>query len=189
MKNDTPVRIGFVFGTRPEVIKLYPVLAALQPHVDAGRAVVHTLHTGQQRELAAQALRLFGHTPDYDFELMDGAPLAHAQAKMTRSLAMAFADERLDRVVVQGDTLSAFSGAMSAFYARIPVAHVEAGLRTWDLGHPFPEEAHRRWITACADLHFCPTAAARRTGTRCWSAIRSSTRCGWCAPGSRRRRV
>ncbi|MFT7622426.1 MAG: UDP-N-acetylglucosamine 2-epimerase (non-hydrolyzing) [Myxococcota bacterium] len=156
-------RIGIVFGTRPEVIKLYPLLAELKPHVEAGDVVVRTFNTGQQRELVAQALALFGHTPDYDFDLMqDGEPLTYAHARMTRSLGMAFADERLDRVIVQGDTLTAFTAAMCAFYARIPVAHVEAGLRTWDLGQPFPEEAHRRWITACADLHFCPTGTTRR---------------------------
>ncbi len=158
-----PYRIGVVFGTRPEVIKLYPVLAALQSHVEDGSVVVRTISTGQQRELLAQVLRLFDCKADYDFDLMrDGQALAHAHARMVTSLTGVYHDEHFDRVLVQGDTLTSFSAAMCAFYAQIPVAHIEAGLRTWDIGHPYPEEVHRRWISACSDIHFCPTESARR---------------------------
>jgi len=160
---NAPLRIGLVFGTRPEVIKLYPLWSALQPYVATGKVDVSAISTGQQRELLAQGLGFFGWTPEYEFDLMrDGDELAAMHARILSSLACLYRDEHFDWIVVQGDTLTAWTAAMAAFYARIPVAHVEAGLRTWDPEHPFPEEVHRRWITACATLHFCPTEAARR---------------------------
>ncbi len=160
---NTPIRMGIVFGTRPEVIKLYPILVALEPYVKSGRVVVRTVSTGQHESLLEQALCLFGIQPNYSFELMrDGLSLSGLHASMVQSLSTVLNDEKFDHVLVQGDTLTAFSAALAAFYARIPTSHVEAGLRTWDPAHPFPEEIHRRWITLVATHHFCPTTSARQ---------------------------
>lgn len=158
-----PQRILAVVGTRPEVIKLAPVLRALQPTVHAGRVQLRVVDTGQQPDLAQAALASFGLRPDHQLRLdRDDDDLSALHAALLAPLATLMARERPDRVLVQGDTSSALAGAMAAFYAGVPVAHIEAGLRTWDPASPFPEEMHRRWITACADLHFCPTEGARR---------------------------
>jgi UDP-N-acetylglucosamine 2-epimerase (non-hydrolysing) len=147
-----------VFGTRPEAIKLFPVIRALQ---DRAGITVRTCVTGQHRGLLDQVLGVAGLVPDIDLDLMEpGQSLDRLTARLVEGLGAVLDRERPDRVLVQGDTTTAFAGALAAFYRRIPVGHVEAGLRTGDLAHPWPEEGNRRMIAPLADLHFAPTATA-----------------------------
>lgn len=146
------------FGTRPEAVKLAPVVREL----NARGARVVTVATSQHRELLAQALQVFGIVPDRDLDVMRPR---QRLADLTARILPAFADlleaERPDAVVVQGDTTSTFVCALAAFYAHVPVAHVEAGLRSRDLANPFPEEANRCLTGIVARWHFAPTAHAR----------------------------
>jgi UDP-N-acetylglucosamine 2-epimerase (non-hydrolysing) len=159
-------RILIVFGTRPEAIKLFPVAHALagRPGVD-----VRTCVTAQHRGLLDQVLDLAGIAPDHDLDIMEpGQSLDRLTARLLAGVGAVLDAEPVDRVVVQGDTVTAFAAALAALYRRIPVAHVEAGLRSGDIRHPWPEEANRRMIAPLADLHFAPTdtaaAALRREG-------------------------
>src|ERR1700745_1659842 len=153
------MKLLFIFGTRPEAIKLAPVVRELsaQPNFHHKICV-----TGQHRELLAQVLDLFGLRPDWNLDVMrqdqDRAYLTGAALSGVSRVLNAF---RPDRVIVQGDTTTTFAGALAAFYHRIPVAHVEAGLRPGDIFSPWPEEVNRRLVTHIADLHFAPTARAR----------------------------
>ena len=148
-------RVLFVFGTRPEAIKLCPVIlrmreaaAGLEPYVCV---------TGQHRQLLDQVLGLFQVTPNYDLDVMSsGQSLFGATSRIIERLEGVFRD-RFDFVIVQGDTTTTFCGALGGFYARVPVGHVEAGLRTGSYEHPFPEEANRVLTTRLADLHFAST--------------------------------
>jgi UDP-N-acetylglucosamine 2-epimerase (non-hydrolysing) len=153
------LRILVVIGTRPEAIKLAPVVRALAA---TPGVVCRVCVTGQHRDLVAPALALFGIVPDIDLGVASaGQSLAALTADLLAALDALLATERPDRVVVQGDTASALAGAMAAHFRRIPVAHVEAGLRTGDRNAPFPEETSRRLIADLADVHFAPTDAAR----------------------------
>ncbi|CAB3776353.1 UDP-N-acetylglucosamine 2-epimerase [Paraburkholderia caffeinitolerans] len=150
--------VAIVFGTRPEVIKLAPVVAQLR-----GRTDVRVISTGQHREMLAQALNSFDLIPDLDLDCMRaGQSLNELSARLINGLDACFASERPDWVVVQGDTTTAFCAALSAFHRGIPVAHVEAGLRTGNLASPFPEEANRSMIGRIATRSFAPTSAARQ---------------------------
>jgi UDP-N-acetylglucosamine 2-epimerase (non-hydrolysing) len=154
------VRIAIVMGTRPEAIKLAPVVRALHHHAEFDPLVVAT---GQHRQMLDQVLSLFHIVPDVDLEVMrPNQSLADLTAVVCQSLARWLDTTKPDLLVVQGDTTSAFAAALTAFYARIPVAHVEAGLRTNDLERPFPEEANRRLTAAVTRIHFAPTPLARR---------------------------
>lgn len=144
-----------VVGTRPEAIKLAPVILALRAR---GAKPIVCL-TGQHRELAADALGWFGLSADLTLG-PHPAGLDEMIASLLTRLGQAMDAVRPDRVVVQGDTASAFAGALAAHNRGLPVAHVEAGLRTGDLAAPWPEEGHRKLIAALADLHFAPTPAA-----------------------------
>jgi len=149
--------IMVVLGTRPEAIKLIPVIAALKKRGIPTRICA----TAQHRELLDQVLIPEKLTPDIDLDLMrPGQTLTELTATLVAGLGSTFARERPDRVVVQGDTATAFAAAHAAFLSHIPVGHVEAGLRTGDLAHPHPEEGHRAMIARVADLHFAPTARA-----------------------------
>jgi UDP-N-acetylglucosamine 2-epimerase len=152
--------IAIVLGTRPEAIKLAPVVARLRQEAWAS---VRLCSTGQHRETLDQTLRSLGLAPDVDLRLMkeDQTPAA-AAARILASLSDAFAERCPDLVLVQGDTTTAFMASLAAFYARIPVGHVEAGLRTLDRRRPFPEEINRRLTAPLADLHFAPTEGARQ---------------------------
>lgn len=155
-----PARVLFVFGTRPEAIKLAPVIreCAGRPEWFQPRVCV----TAQHRALLDQVLRVFSLEPDHDLNIMrDGQSLAAVTARMLLALEEVLAAEKPAAVVVQGDTTTTFCGALAAFYQRIPVVHVEAGLRTFDLAQPFPEELNRVFTGRLAALHFPPTAAAR----------------------------
>lgn len=149
-----------IIGTRPEAIKMAPVLKEIERHSSRFRSVLMT--TEQHRELLDQAMTAFGLRADIHLGLMEADQGLSRFA--TRSLAAAseVLDEmRPDMVLVQGDTTTVFTAALAAFYARIPVGHVEAGLRSHDRANPYPEEVNRRLTTVLADLHFAPTERAR----------------------------
>ncbi len=149
--------IWVVFGTRPEAIKLVPVIEALRRHGMPTRICV----TAQHRDLLDQVLTGSGIRPDIDLDLMEpGQSLGALVGRMVGSLERLFTAERPHRVIVQGDTATAFASAQAAFLTDAPLAHVEAGLRTGDLGQPWPEEGFRRAIATWADLHFAPTSGA-----------------------------
>lgn len=154
-----PLRVLCVFGTRPEAIKMAPVVRELARH--PGEIASRVCVTAQHRELLDEVLELFAITPDYDLDVMrsDQSPTAVA-AEVLRGLEPVLADERPDWVLVQGDTTTAAMGAIAAFYAGARVAHVEAGLRSHDPREPFPEELNRRLAAVAADLHLAPTGAA-----------------------------
>jgi UDP-N-acetylglucosamine 2-epimerase (non-hydrolysing) len=154
------VKVLCVFGTRPEAIKMAPVVHELQRHPSQAKALVCV--TGQHREMLDQVLRLFEITPDHDLGLMRAEQsLAGLTAGAVTGLDAVIESERPDWVVVQGDTTTAMAAALAAFYRRVPVAHVEAGLRSRNLAHPFPEEANRRIVDVVSARHFAPTEAAR----------------------------
>lgn len=150
-----------ILGTRPEAIKLGPVIVELRKP-DSGFQV-RVCVTGQHRELLAAPLRTFGIVPDDDLESMrPGQSLASSASRILAGLEGVIVRRRPDVVVVQGDTTSTFCGALAAFYARIPVAHVEAGLRTDSPASPFPEEMNRRLSTRLAGLHLAATEWAAK---------------------------
>lgn len=148
-----------VLGTRPEGIKLAPVVKALASR--PGQFDVKLCVTGQHRQMLEPILDFFGLTPDHDLQLMKpGQTLFDVTAGALKGLESVLDQVRPDWVVVQGDTTTAFAGALAAFYKKVRVAHVEAGLRTGDLRSPFPEEANRVLVSRLADLHFAPTQGA-----------------------------
>lgn len=147
-----------VAGTRPEVIKLAPVFQAAR--LSLGPSGVAWVASGQHSDMADQMLDAFGITPDLRLDTQAGGSLPDLTANLVRALNDAFNELNPAAVVVQGDTTTAFVAALAAFYIDIPVAHVEAGLRSGDLRNPFPEEANRRLIAQIAQWHFAPTAAA-----------------------------
>lgn len=151
--------VAVVFGTRPEAIKLLPVVRALE----SGPLKVVTVATGQHREMLDQVLEAQRLTPTIDLDVMRQAQsLNLLAARLLTGLDAAYAALEPDLVVVQGDTTSALIGAQAAFHRRLPVAHVEAGLRSGDPDNPYPEETNRRLISTLATLHFPPTARARK---------------------------
>lgn len=153
------MNVLFVFGTRPEAIKLAPVIKELsgRPNFDCKICV-----TGQHREMLAQVLQLFELQPDWNLDLMRAdQDLAYLTGAALSGVSEVLDDFRPDRVFVQGDTTTTFAGALAGFYHRIPVAHVEAGLRTDNIYSPWPEEVNRRLVSQIADLHFAPTAQAQ----------------------------
>jgi len=149
----------FIFGTRPEAIKLCPLLLKLRSFPDLYTAKVCV--TAQHRGMLDQVLAAFGVTPDFDLNVMQpGQTLFQSTARMIEALERPLAQSKPDLVVVQGDTTTTLCGALAAFYSNVPVAHVEAGLRTGDLRQPFPEELNRVLAGRIASLHFAATPAA-----------------------------
>lgn len=155
----TPKKVALVFGTRPEAIKMAPVYQAL---CKDRRFQVNVIVTAQHRELLDQVLTLFRVPKDYDLDLMQPRQTLHrtTAAVLTR-LRRVIQEARPDLMMVHGDTTTTMSASLAAYYGRVPLAHVEAGLRTHDKWRPFPEEINRRVCDLLADLHFAPTAAAR----------------------------
>jgi UDP-N-acetylglucosamine 2-epimerase (non-hydrolysing) len=149
--------IIFISGTRPEIIKLAPLYHAL---LQAPWAEVQWLHTGQHTEMASQILECFDISPDIVLE-RQGESLLDFSTGCRLQLEKIMTQRAWSLVIVQGDTESAFLGALAGFYHRIPVAHVEAGLRTYNLNRPFPEEGLRQMLSRIAKYHFAPTAGAR----------------------------
>ena len=148
----------FIFGTRPEAIKLAPVI---QSAISDQRFLPIVCATGQHREMTAQVLYDFNITPDHDLDIMlSNQTLAGLSARLIERIDQVLEIEKPDIVIVQGDTASALCGALTAFYRHIPVAHIEAGLRTHDLDSPFPEELNRLLIARLAKWHFPPTQIA-----------------------------
>ncbi len=150
--------ILIVCGTRPEIIKLAPVHHALQ---GSAWAQPFWAHTGQHGDMAAQMLDCFDIVPDHVLQ-RQGSSLLDFSTGCRSQLAAVLAEREWAAVIVQGDTESAFLGALTGFYHRVPVAHVEAGLRTYNLGRPFPEEGLRQMIGRIARFHFAPTERAAR---------------------------
>jgi UDP-N-acetylglucosamine 2-epimerase (non-hydrolysing) len=148
-----------VYGTRPEAIKFAPIVRAMKGRPDRWRCV--TCVTGQHRQMLDQINRFFGVTPDFDLALMQpNQTLASLSSLCLDKLMPVLAAVKPDIVLVQGDTTTAFIGALASFYARIPCGHVEAGLRTGDRYSPFPEELNRSLIGRLAEYHFAPTQRA-----------------------------
>ncbi|MGT2514866.1 non-hydrolyzing UDP-N-acetylglucosamine 2-epimerase [Sphingomonas panni] len=151
-------RILVVFGTRPEAIKLFPLIHALRAHPGFDTRVVVT---AQHREMLDQVMEFAGITPDIDLNIMTaGQSLDGLTARLLDALGPVFDAEQPDRVIVQGDTATAMVAALAAYYRKVPVAHVEAGLRSHDIYHPWPEEVNRKIVGSIADLHFAPTQTA-----------------------------
>ncbi|MBZ0273956.1 UDP-N-acetylglucosamine 2-epimerase (non-hydrolyzing) [bacterium] len=150
------IRAAVVFGTRPEAIKLAPVIAQMRRRPE--RFDVFVAVTAQHREMLDQVLALFGIVPDADLDIMRAnQTLDGIVARAIEGLGSTFDAARPDLVLVQGDTTTTFVGALAAFHRRIPVGHVEAGLRTHDRYSPFPEEINRQLTSRLASLHFAPT--------------------------------
>ncbi|HNX96491.1 MAG TPA: UDP-N-acetylglucosamine 2-epimerase (non-hydrolyzing), partial [Candidatus Aminicenantes bacterium] len=151
--------VTVIFGTRPELIKLAPVIHRLRQFPDDFAPFL--LATAQHRQMLDQVLSLFDLTPDRDLDLMvPNQTLDGLSARVMSSVSDIYREHKPDVVVVQGDTTTAMVAALAAFYQRIPVAHVEAGLRTGDIFNPFPEEVNRRVIGSLATFHFPPTVQA-----------------------------
>jgi UDP-N-acetylglucosamine 2-epimerase (non-hydrolysing) len=153
------MKVLFVLGTRPEAVKLAPVIRELTRRQEFDCKICAT---GQHREILPQFLELFELRPDWNLQVMrPDQDLAYLTGAVLSGVSGILELWRPDRVIVQGDTTSTFAGALAAFYHQIPVAHVEAGLRTGDLYAPWPEEANRLLVGRLADLHFAPTSRAR----------------------------
>lgn len=151
----TPATILVVFGTRPEAIKLFPVVAALKadPRFDCKVCV-----SAEHRGMLDQVLDIAGIKPDFDLDVMQpDQSLDALTARLLTGLGQVMDQVKPDRVIVQGDTATAMSGALAAYYRKVPVDHVEAGLRSGNIYHPWPEEINRKIIGTMASLHFAPT--------------------------------
>ncbi len=154
------LRVAAIFGTRPEAIKLAPVIMEMKRR--RGRIRASVVVTAQHREMLDQVLKTFRIRPDRDLNLMrPGQSPGEVTARILTSLDPVLSGDRPDLVLVQGDTATTFAAAMAAFLRKIPVAHVEAGLRTSDIYNPFPEEMCRRLTTELTSLHLAPTSLSR----------------------------
>lgn len=152
------MKVALIFGTRPEAIKMSPVYHKLKKNnID-----VKIISTGQHKEMLYQVLDLFEIKPDYELEIMkEGQGLSELTSRLIKKVEDVVKKEKFDFILVQGDTTSAFVGALVGFYNKIPVGHIEAGLRTGDIYSPFPEEANRKLIGNIAKVHFAATAVNR----------------------------
>ena len=157
-------RVLLVFGTRPEAIKMAPLVREFQKHPEAFETIVCV--TGQHREMLDQVLRIFGIQPDYDLNIMrQGQDLYDVTARVLLGMRDVLREARPDVVLVHGDTTTSAAAALAAFYQRIPVGHVEAGLRTHDIYSPWPEEMNRQLTGRIATYHFAPTPLSKRNLT------------------------
>ncbi len=148
--------ILFVFGTRPEVIKLAPVILELKKYPDKYNVII--CNTEQQKELSNQTLAYFNLKADINLDCMrPNQSLAEVQSRILTALDNVFSEKEIDATIVQGDTMTVLCGALTSFYRKIPVFHVEAGLRSYDIYEPFPEEVMRQMTSRVAELNFAPT--------------------------------
>lgn len=170
----TPTRLLVVSGTRPEAIKMAPLVLALRERPEFATSFCLS---GQHRDMALPVLDFFGLVPDHVLDLgQPGQQLCELTARMLPALDRVLAESNPEFVLVHGDTSTTFAAALAAFYRQIPVAHVEAGLRTGNLAAPWPEEANRRLTAVLARWHLSCTASSTRA---------SVTRAGWkaaCSP-------
>jgi len=153
------IKVMSIFGTRPEAIKMAPVINAMKvcPHIDQLICV-----TAQHRQMLDQVLEIFSLEPDHDLDIMTARQtLTDITIKSLKGLEDVMQAEKPDLVLVHGDTTTTFAGALAAFYSKIKIGHVEAGLRTYDKWQPFPEEMNRKLTGAMTDLHFAPTVLAK----------------------------
>jgi len=154
------MKVMLVFGTRPEAIKMAPLVKGLQARYGEIQTVVCV--TAQHREMLDQVLKLFDIVPEHDLNIMKpGQDLFDITGNILGGLKGVLQQEQPDLVLVHGDTTTTLAASLAAFYARVPVGHVEAGLRTGNKQAPFPEEMNRRLTSAIADIHFAPTSASR----------------------------
>lgn len=152
-------KIGVLIGTRPEVIKMALVYAALR---ESAFLTPVLISTGQHRQMLDQAMAVFGLTPDHDLQLMQpGQTLPDLTARVIGAVTQVLRERPLSAVLLQGDTTTVLGSALAAFYADVPIGHVEAGLRTNNLRLPFPEEMNRRLTSPLARWNFCPTALSQ----------------------------
>ena len=155
MKTTKKIKVCSIFGTRPEAIKMAPLVLEMKNYDEIESMVVVT---AQHREMLDQVLGAFGIVPDYDLDIMEKSQtLSKITSKAMLGLEEVFAKDRPDIVLVHGDTTTTFAGALAAFYAKIDVGHVEAGLRTGDIYSPYPEEMNRLLVSKIAAMHFAPT--------------------------------
>lgn len=153
------IKVALIVGTRPEAIKMAPIALKLKS-TEGVRPIL--ILTAQHRKMCDDVLEVFGLKPDYDLDIMKpNQSLFEVTARLAQRLESVLTSSKPDIVLVQGDTTSTFMGSLCSFYLKIPVGHVEAGLRTYEKYSPFPEEINRKLTTAIADLHFAPTSVAR----------------------------
>jgi UDP-N-acetylglucosamine 2-epimerase (non-hydrolysing) len=153
------MKVAVIFGTRPEAVKMAPVVKELER-----QGIDHVvIVTAQHRKMLDQKLEVFGIRPHYDLNVMqENQDLFHITTSVLTELKPVLLKEKPDIILVQGDTTTTFAAGLAAFYLRIDVGHVEAGLRTWNKGNPFPEEMNRQLTSRLANIHFPPTEWARR---------------------------
>ena len=160
MEKIKKLKLMTVFGTRPEAIKMCPLVLEMRKYPEYIKPIVAV--TAQHREMLDQVLDLFGIVPDYDLNIMtSGQTLYDVTTRALMGLKPVMEEAKPDMVLVHGDTTTTFAGALAAFYAQIPVGHVEAGLRTGNKYSPYPEEMNRKLTGAMADMHFAPTATSK----------------------------
>jgi len=154
------IKILSIIGTRPEVIKMAPVLQGMKKHADRITSIL--VSTAQHREMLDQILRVFDIKPDIDLNIMKpNQTLSHITTAALSGIERVIQETKPDIVLTQGDTTTVFAASLAAFYCRVPVGHVEAGLRSFDKYNPYPEEINRRLTDAVTDYFFAPTARAR----------------------------
>ena len=160
MEKIKKLKLMTVFGTRPEAIKMCPLVLEMRKYPEYIQPIVAV--TAQHREMLDQVLDLFGIVPDYDLNIMtSGQTLYDVTTRALMGLKPVMEEAKPDMVLVHGDTTTTFAGALAAFYAQIPVGHVEAGLRTGNKYSPYPEEMNRKLTGAMADMHLAPTATSK----------------------------
>lgn len=158
-KDGEKIRVLFVFGTRPEAVKMAPLYLTLR---EDARFEPLLCVTAQHRQMLDAVLEIFGIRPDYDLDIMKAAQtLSYITTAVLTGVETVLKTCKPDIVLVHGDTTTTFAGALSAFYQQVPVGHVEAGLRSFDMFSPFPEELNRRLVAPVASVHFSPTPANR----------------------------
>jgi len=161
MSKNNKIKIAIVFGTRPELIKIYPIITEARKYQNWIDLIL--ISTAQHREMLDQIASLFQVVPDYDLDIMKhNQTISQINSQTLLKLERIYKETKPDIVLVQGDTTTTFSGALAAFYQKINIGHIEAGLRTTKKYYPFPEEINRRLTTVLTDYHFAPTENAKK---------------------------
>ena len=172
------IKVMTVFGTRPEAIKMAPVVKELQKHADSIQTVVAV--TAQHRQMLDQVLELFRITPDYDLDIMQaGQDLYDVTARVLVGMREVLKSAKPDVVLVHGDTSTTLTTSLAAYYQQVKIAHIEAGLRTHNLHSPWPEEGNRQITGLLAELHFAPTDASRQNLLLAFASHRPRSLTSW----------